>query len=372
MTNKRKTELLKVAIIGMGKGGIALARMFLADPDIKLVGVSNRRQEVPGISWAREKGIFITSDYKTLLERSDVDIVFDATGNPEVESYLTGFKRSGLEIVKGTSAKMMLRIIDDKMAREQEIYNSLSELKYLYDVGLTLGSAEKSDQALKLIVRAAMDLLDMPSGSAALFDEEKGLMRTAASIDQEENIRTRSQTWEVRAGSLTGHVLSNSTPTIIEDIDSEKRFNTSQIKSQGVKSVIAVTLRSEGKIAGILFAQDCRPRRFTRHEMELISLLGTMAASAVQKLLMLEQAEEMAITDELTTLFNHRYFLRTFSSELKRAERFKEKVSICMVDVDHFKKFNDTHGHLKGNEFLGKLAELMKEHVRETDIVARY
>jgi diguanylate cyclase (GGDEF)-like protein len=369
--DKPDGDLFRVAIIGMGKGGLALAKMFDNDPKVKVVGVSNRRQDLPGITWAKEKGIFTTSDYISILERNDIDIVVDVTGNPEVEEHLNGFKRPGVEVVKGTSAKMMWRIIEDKEAREQEIRRALADQRYLYQVGITLGSAEKSGHALKLVIRAAMELLDMPSGSAALLDEENSLMRTAAAIGSHVEI-SPGYTWMLRAGGLTSHILSNSEPTVIEDVAKENRFDTGPLDIQRFQSVIAVPLRAEGKIVGILYVDDYEPRKFRSREINLIGLLGTMAASSVEKVLMLERAETMAITDELTKIYNHRYFLRALSIELKRAERYKEDVTLCLIDVDHFKHFNDTYGHQKGNAILVQIAILLKQNVRETDIAARY
>lgn len=371
MMAKKDKCRFRVAIIGMGKGGFSLARMFYDYPEVCVVGVSNPNQSVPGIKWAKENGIFTTPDYKSLLEREDIDIVVDATGDPEVEEQLKNLKRTDIEILKGMSASLMWKIIDEKEERKQESLRTLSEQKYLYDVGITLGSADNTDAALKLIVRAAMDLLDMSSGSAALFNEESTQMRTAMAIDTHEQIEI-GYTWKLRTGGLTSHILSNKEPTVIEDVTLETRFDTDLLKSLSYKSLVAVPLRSEGKIIGILYVDDFNPRSFTDQEINMMGLLGTMAASHVDKLLMLERAEEMALTDELTKIYNHRHLISALSLELKRAERYKEDVSLSVIDVDHFKHYNDTRGHEKGNDILVRLAKLLKKNVRDTDIVARY
>jgi diguanylate cyclase (GGDEF)-like protein len=84
------------------------------------------------------------------------------------------------------------------------------------------------------------------------------------------------------------------------------------------------------------------------------------------------QLAQMAFQDQLSGLANFRYFTTRFNEEIKRAERYKQLLSILMIDLDRFKKFNDTHGHLAGNKALEHVAAILKAGVRETDLVARY
>jgi diguanylate cyclase (GGDEF)-like protein len=90
----------------------------------------------------------------------------------------------------------------------------------------------------------------------------------------------------------------------------------------------------------------------------------------------LEQARErlrqLAITDGLTGLYNHRYFKEHLEQELFRASRHQSYVSVVMIDIDHFKKFNDTYGHPAGDFILRSIARLLKENIRKIDLAARY
>jgi diguanylate cyclase (GGDEF)-like protein len=84
------------------------------------------------------------------------------------------------------------------------------------------------------------------------------------------------------------------------------------------------------------------------------------------------QLEQMAFRDQLTGLRNFRFFSNRLPEELQRAKRYRHQLSLIMVDIDYFKKFNDTHGHQAGNVALNHLAGILANTVRETDIVARY
>jgi diguanylate cyclase (GGDEF)-like protein len=81
---------------------------------------------------------------------------------------------------------------------------------------------------------------------------------------------------------------------------------------------------------------------------------------------------EVAIRDGLTDLYNHRHFRETLDAEVGRCDREGRPCSIILIDVDHFKRFNDTHGHLSGDEALKMLAGILRTHISESSVAARY
>ncbi|MFQ6083244.1 MAG: GGDEF domain-containing protein, partial [Candidatus Aminicenantia bacterium] len=87
-----------------------------------------------------------------------------------------------------------------------------------------------------------------------------------------------------------------------------------------------------------------------------------------------KKLNELAITDELTQVYNRRFFMKSLDQELRRTVRrkFPDSVALIILDIDHFKKFNDNFGHQAGDYVLACLAEILKNRIRETDTVARY
>ena len=83
-------------------------------------------------------------------------------------------------------------------------------------------------------------------------------------------------------------------------------------------------------------------------------------------------AEELSVTDELTQLYNYRYLKDYLEMEIKKSRRHNYSLSLLMIDIDYFKNYNDCNGHLAGNQILAKLADLLKNSCRETDIITRY
>jgi len=84
------------------------------------------------------------------------------------------------------------------------------------------------------------------------------------------------------------------------------------------------------------------------------------------------QLAQLAFSDHLTNLANFRYFDQRFHEEIKRADRYRKLISLILVDLDHFKRFNDTHGHLAGNTALEHIADQLRANAREIDLVARF
>jgi diguanylate cyclase (GGDEF)-like protein len=99
---------------------------------------------------------------------------------------------------------------------------------------------------------------------------------------------------------------------------------------------------------------------------------GTQDVLAIEYALLYERARQMAITDRLTGLYNFGYFHERLKEERMRAERYHRLLSLVILDIDHFKKYNDSNGHPAGNEVLKKIATILKQEAREVDIVARY
>lgn len=85
----------------------------------------------------------------------------------------------------------------------------------------------------------------------------------------------------------------------------------------------------------------------------------------------IEITQQLAITDPLTGLYNRRFFMEKLREEIKRNERFNHPLSIILIDVDDFKSYNDSHGHLKGDDLLRDMATILKRNVRSVDFVCR-
>lgn len=133
-------------------------------------------------------------------------------------------------------------------------------------------------------------------------------------------------------------------------------------------------------LGGYLFIDNHRSEhKFTRYDLKILEMLLNSAGFLYQNLRMRSQlkslfvrAETEAITDFLTNLFNYRFFSQQLSREVDRARRHASPLVLLMLDIDHFKRYNDTFGHQAGDVVLKKVAALLRQNTRSSDIVARY
>ncbi len=120
------------------------------------------------------------------------------------------------------------------------------------------------------------------------------------------------------------------------------------------------------------FADKTTGSPFTRDDLNLLLKIVDYAAISIERVSLYHKMAELAITDDLTKLFNSRYLNRTIEVEIHRCERSRTSVSLIFMDIDYFKNVNDHYGHLVGSKVLVEVGQLLIKSLRSIDIVARY
>ena len=136
--------------------------------------------------------------------------------------------------------------------------------------------------------------------------------------------------------------------------------------------VLIVGMRAGGIRVGALYLVRYAGGAIDEQERKLIELVAAKAAAAVQNARLYEQIHHLATTDPLTGVFNYRYFQEALRMEIARARRLGYAVGLLMIDVDNFKRINDTYGHPIGDGVLRNIAGVFRSTLRHTDVVARY
>lgn len=139
------------------------------------------------------------------------------------------------------------------------------------------------------------------------------------------------------------------------------------IQKKDGRSFGAIPLLSENKFVGILTVEDLQTKDFDR-----FVIVAMQFALEMKKVLLYETVEALAITDSLTGLYTRRYFFERLNEELNRSKKHGFEFAFLSIDIDDFKKCNDAHGHLVGDVILKEVSRIIKENVREIDLVARY
>lgn len=363
-------ERLKVVIIGAGKGGRAILEIFKDDPSVKVVGMADINPSAEGLEVARKLHIPITGDYRKLLHKKGLDIIVNVTGSREVEEALEGIKPPGVEVIGGVSAKVLWQLIEERRKRMEERERALKEHEALYRLGLTVEGMDNLKEVGIIIIDYAIRLTNTSAGSLAIFDEKRGEMVMVASKGFSPGF-TKVERWKVRKGGLTSYILNQTGPVEIPDLRRHPGLNPLLIK-EGVISLLGAPLTIEGKIMGVLYVNDFKMRRFTREEVSLFSILTIYAPLTIERFKYFGEMKLLSITDGLTGLYNHRYFMEQLQKELERASRHNHPFSLIMLDIDRFKDYNDRFGHLEGNKVLKGIGGLLRKNSRAIDTVARF
>lgn len=135
---------------------------------------------------------------------------------------------------------------------------------------------------------------------------------------------------------------------------------------------VGIPLVNRGKLMGTLFLLRRNAGRFEDQELQLAFTFSGQAGLSIENARLFEQVRQLAMTDALTGLYNRRFFFTEGAMAVERALRFGTPLSLLLLDIDHFKRFNDEFGHAVGDLVLVKLAETIKRQCRQADIAGRY
>lgn len=151
------------------------------------------------------------------------------------------------------------------------------------------------------------------------------------------------------------------------------RFFPEEKKDNSIRSLIIFPITDdEFRCRGLFSIESNQPNQFSGDTEQILSTLIENAAVAFTRAVLYQKMELLATTDGLTGLNNHRHFQEILSKELERARRYKRSLSLLLMDIDHFKSFNDTYGHPVGDLVLKEISLCIQKSIRTNDIPARY
>jgi diguanylate cyclase (GGDEF)-like protein len=177
-----------------------------------------------------------------------------------------------------------------------------------------------------------------------------------------------------RDGSPSLVAVREKRPVGIPDLNEEIAGATwvQPALERGYKSFIAIPLIAQDRALGCMNLYLAERHEFDADEVQLLSTFASQAAVSIENARLFEETRQLAITDELTGLANHRHFYHQLAREVRRAQRYKRPLTLLMFDLDYFKQYNDRFGHLAGDHALRETAELLRRNSRDVDLVARY
>jgi diguanylate cyclase (GGDEF)-like protein len=242
------------------------------------------------------------------------------------------------------------------------------ELRALYDVAATMTSTLDIDEVLEIVLVSIENLA--PWDTACLYVYRQNALVPAV---YDGFCDSKFRDVRIKPGEgITGSVLLKGKGEIVNNCQKDPRFLHVVGLPQDTKSMMVVPLISGSELIGAISLTSSKNFVYTQKHLTLMSILASQAAVAISNARLFDRTAQMAITDGLTKLYNYRYIYDELERQVNRVKYKGGFFSLIIIDVDHFKTINDMYGHLIGDEILQNLAKVLKDNVREKDVVGRY
>jgi diguanylate cyclase (GGDEF)-like protein len=292
------------------------------------------------------------SDHVRRIRDGQLETTVDGAGPRELAELAEGLN----EMVRALAAARASAASRDETLREHSIQLRLildasREFSESLNLAYVVGAVRESTAAVGGYARVIVWLMDQ---------EQRRLV-------QAEQVGSQNAPLEMGQG-LAGRAAKSGRITF-EGPEGQVRFSDSNI---GPVCGIAVPLIVGARIVGALEARHAEPRVATTQVIEVLETLATHAATAIESARLHEVIEERSHVDALTRLFNRRRFEEDLQAECKRCLRYDRPLAFVMLDVDHFKAYNDAHGHPQADTALQQVAEVIAGSLRATDSAYRY
>jgi len=258
----------------------------------------------------------------------------------------------------------------DIIERLTSIVNFYQELNKL-QAATHLGMDEL--EFFKKVGDISIKFIDYDKMTIAVYDEDKNQLeiKYVSGIESDITIGDRIDL----IGGIWQNILSTDNPIVINDYDSENvdfRFQPDDILSTSLLSGVGIALKSDNKMLGGIIFESKKRNNYTEKDIFAIEIFGKCVGAAYSRLRTYNVLKSLSMVDGLTGIYNRRAFGERLREEINRASRYGGIFSLVIIDVDKFKRINDTYGHLMGDFVLKKLAKIIRGSVRNVDTVARY
>lgn len=245
----------------------------------------------------------------------------------------------------------------------------ISELQTLYEVAFILSQSLELKAVLPKILNHVISSLGDHKGVIALADRDGAALAVLA----QEGLLDESIEHIVQRGDgCVGDVILRNRSIMAAIGDEDGPSELPGLEREGILSVLAVPLTARGAALGCMAVYSSRAGRFAEHDEALLSAIGSQIGVAIENARLYERTLEMAREDGLTRLANRRHLMDVLKHEVMRSSRYGSALSALILDLDKFKRFNDSYGHLKGDDLLRGFSALIKQNIRATDLAGRY
>lgn len=279
-----------------------------------------------------------------------------------------GFGRRDLVLTELISPHISVFLDNALLYRRSE--EKVAQLTSLIRVVDAISTVSNLDQLYNLALDVIRGLFAVEKALLNIVNGKTGLMETVRSFGYEEEAAAEHLERSTESFKECYALRHDETFLSINTAE-DMRCPSLQIDADSL-SVLCVPIRSGKKVYGVLHMASSYHNAFDEEDAALANAIGEQIGMAVESARLFEEISRLAITDDLTGLYNIRHLKRVLGEEVKRSVRYNRPLSFIMLDIDFFKIYNDRHGHPRGDEVLRILAGLLQQNTRDVDTVFRY
>ena len=254
----------------------------------------------------------------------------------------------------------------ENMRHVEELQRRSLEAEKLEEIGRFLASSLDFEEVLERVSHAAMDLFDLDGAGVWTYDDGCATVRTSVG----EVPVPVGTTWTL-SDAVAQAVMVNAEPFYVEDVASDDDPHGIVGICFPTGSAISTPIKVGDRVVGALSARSKHVRRFTDADIQMLSRLAGQASVALDNAELHANVQALSLTDSLTGLPNRRHLQLHLEREIAAAERGR-KLALILFDLDFFKQYNDTLGHVVGDRILRAFAEVLADENRAMNLVARY
>lgn len=266
---------------------------------------------------------------------------------------------------------LALIIIETYLRTKNTAQQQIKRLETINKASRRLMQSLDQEEVLSLLSSTMTDTLEADSYFVGTLINEHTI-RLDLMYDEDEFYNGTELPIE---GTLSGWIIKNQKELYLPDLREDVQLEGVEVRVIGKNktslSWIGVPLKTTN-ITGIMAMASYKPNAFDLADMELLSSLAQHVTLALDNTIRHAQVEEQARLDSLTGVYNHGYFLKRLSEQAETALSNKTPLSLIMLDIDYFKQFNDTYGHLVGDRILNSLCTAIQHHIKQGDAVGRW
>lgn len=339
--------------------GIFIALTLISLSGMTLLGFAVRRRiALPLIALTKAAMV---------IGKGNLDYAIDLKTGDEIESLGVEINKMALSLkTKINEAKEYSELLE---TANRKLDQNILQLYALYSISKNLTATLEMEKLLNQVVEGVSRALKLRRINIMLVSPDKTELYVVSGTDMQ--AVEKAPRFKFGEG-IYGWIALTGNAEVINNLAGHPRFSRTVGIDDDVSSLISVPFKGRGQVIGLINAYRLDALVFDESSYELLIAVASQIGMALENARLFEETKTLAITDGMTTLYNYRYFTERLNEEFERAQRYKRDLSLIMVDIDHFKNYNDVHGHPAGDNLLRNFSEILKMIMRNSDIVSRY